>query len=638
MDGNEREQSGGMNITSLRLEQYKRKQAAATLIMPAIDEAQMLMLKYSPEILDELEGLARGKRQYAAVVVDCTICGYGFPSELLVEASRLVDCIIELRGALVFLRTDSACAIVKEYISSAPTFRVFSSYAELFDFSPQLAKFIKTTMGTDAGFDAQSADLAQQILLSAIPVMTKQGIAQKAAIEQTSNENHVLSLIDNYSPVASLMQRSKNRLSEDEVLLSLRELEQKNLIFPLFAKIPFLATCFKNRRTVSLEEYLTNCRILPQSRVDELNLHLGGVTKKERMSLGAFSVKKGVLTARLLEVAMQDLAFYTQSDTTKNKAGKAAATAEEERVQSLVGYLASTDPMSLLQNMATNRETGVLSVENRDMQFKASFEVGKASHARMGKLHGNDAIVEFASAWRQGIFVFIKREPPADLLQPTCKLTKALEKLMLDAALAQDNTEVVWKKLSKGSGTILEKVEKNRPKLEGEPLYDLKENHPISTVQMEMVKNLWQHFDGLTPISRVVKDIGTVTTADAAWATDLMLEYNLVRIPDGDLTAPVEKFQRLTTAICDHIGSERNSAFLRLSLRDTLGFSGRARVFSLSKKGEVGVNMAALKQSGISLSDVLSDLENWQVKYIEYVNQDLDRALLLSIIKNVHQG
>jgi hypothetical protein len=34
---------------------------------------------------------------------------------------------------------------------------------------------------------------------------------------------------------------------------------------------------------------------------------------------------------------------------------------------------------------------------------------------------------------------------------------------------------------------------------------------------------------------------------------------------------------------------------------------------------------------------VVSDLENWQVKYIEYVSQDLDRAALLSIIREVHE-
>src|SRR5690606_33837135 len=178
-----RERSTGSerSISQTRLDEVKVRQATATQRLPAsgVDEDKFLMLKYSPELLEELEQLARGRRQYEGVVVDCTLCGYVFPTEIIVEAAKLVDSFTELRGSLVFLRTDSACAIVKEYISSAPTFRVFSSYAELFDFSPSMANFIKSTVGDTAGFDAQGTDLAQQILLSAVPVLTKQGLVQK---------------------------------------------------------------------------------------------------------------------------------------------------------------------------------------------------------------------------------------------------------------------------------------------------------------------------------------------------------------------------------------------------------------------------------------------------------------------------
>jgi hypothetical protein len=98
----------------------------------------------------------------------------------------------------------------------------------------------------------------------------------------------------------------------------------------------------------------------------------------------------------------------------------------------------------------------VLSVEFRDMQFRALFDTGKISHAKLGKLLGNAAVIEFASVWKQGIFVFIQRTPPADLSKDNCKVSKALDKLLLDAALAADNTEVTWKKLPKGAESVLE--------------------------------------------------------------------------------------------------------------------------------------------------------------------------------------
>src|SRR5690606_15068441 len=119
--------------------------------------------------------------------------------------------------------------------------------------------------------------------------------------------------------------------------------------FPLFPKIPFLASSFKNQRSISLKEYLIGCKILPQSVVEDLSVQLQGSSKKQGMGIGVLAVKKGKLTARLLEVAQQDLAFYTQVEDSGSKVGKVSTTGEEERIQSLVGYLASTDPMSLLQ-------------------------------------------------------------------------------------------------------------------------------------------------------------------------------------------------------------------------------------------------------------------------------------------------
>lgn len=603
------------------------------------DQENIVVLKYGSEIMDELHALAASDHLYEAVIIDTTLCGYLFPAENIIEAARLVNSLVEVTGALIFLRIDSATAIVRESITSAPSIRIFESFAEIFDFSPAVMRFIKTRLGKAAGFEEAGADLSQQILMAAVPSFTQAGLAKKTEIEAPGKLNHVMALIDNYSPVAAIIQRSAERLTENQVLEALKELETKKMIFPIFAKVPFLVNSFKSRRSFTLEEYLMGCKILNQSQVDELLLELQGTNLRERMNIGALAVKRGKITSRMLEIALSDQAFYGQSETNKTKTKmSSAATSDEAKVQSLVGHLGSTDPMSLLQNMATNRETGVLSVENRDMQFKAHFETGKPVHARIGKLHGNKAVMEFASAWNQGIFVFIKRDPSEDLTKDTCKVTKALEKLLLDAALAQDNTQVVWAKLPRGADSVLEKDESKKEKLEGAPLMDIKEKKPISKTEMELVKRVWDSLDGLTPISRTIKIMGDITTSDFSWAVGMLLDHNLATVPDGDIRGPITKFQKLVLGIREHIGSDRNSAFLRLSFRDSLGYSGRARVFILSSKGEVDVDMAAARSSGTSLSTVIADLENWQVKYIEYVSQDLDRGVLLGIIRSVHES
>lgn len=604
-----------------------------------VSEDDIVVLKYSPEILDELEGLSKGKHRFEAVVVDSTNYGFLFPAEILIEASRLVESLVELRGAILFLKTDCAAAIIRESLTGVPTFRVFGSYSEIFDYSPALTKYVKSALGTSAGFEEEGTDLSRQILLSSIPILTSQGLDLKTSFEKPGKLNRVLVLIDNYSPIASIIARSHEKFTEEELLEVIRELEKAKLIHPIFKRVPFLANCFKNQSSFSLDEYFKGCQILTQPQIDELMLELQGTPLKERMNVGTLAVKKGMLSSRVLEVALQEQAFYGQSntdDTTKVK-GASSATAEESRVQSLVGHLGSTDPMSLLQNMATNRETGLLSVENRDMQFKAHFENGKPVHARIGKIHGDSAVVEFASAWKHGIFVFIKRNPSIDLTKDTCKLTKPLDKLLLDAALAQDNMEIVWKKLPNGIDSSLEKNEDKKAKLEGDPLIEPREKQKLTVAQMELVKRVWEACDGLSSISRLIKNLGEITTSDACFAIDVLLEYEMVTVPDSDLSKPLEKFQSLVMAIREHLGNERNSAFLRLSFRDTLLNSGRARVFILSPKCEVGVDMSAARRASTSLSLVLGDLENWQVKYIEYVSQEIEKSVLLSIIREVHE-
>lgn len=597
-------------------------------------QENIMILKYGPELLDELRGLAEGNHLFEAIIIDNTLSAYLFPAEVLVEASKLVDQLLEHRGAIMFLKADSAIAIIKETLTTAPSLRIFNSYSEIFDYSPSVTKFIKSTLGSEAGFEEEGTDLAQQILMSSTPVMTQDGLDRKTNLEESNKINKVLTLIDNYSPLASIRMRSKEKMTEDEFLEILRDMEKQNLIFPIFAKVPFLVNCFKSQGSFSLEEYFANCKILTAAQIDALQLELQSTKLKERMEFGPLAVKREMLSARVLEVALEDQAFYGPSDSAK-KSSSAAATAEEATVQSLVGHLGSTDPMSLLQNMATNRESGILSVEYRDMQFKAHFDQGRPAHARIGKLHGNKAVIEFASAWKQGIFVFIKRDPSSDLTKDTCKLTKPMDKLLLDAALAQDNMEVVWKKLPQGPDTPLEKDEEEKDKLDGE-LLEPREKQPLTDEQKELAKRVWNALDGLLSVSRVIKSLQDVTTSDAAFVIEVMLEYGLVKVPEGNLNDALKRYQQLVSDLKEQLGNERNSAFLRLSFRDTLGYSGRARCFILSPKCEVGVDMSSARRAETSLSQVLQDLENWQVKYIEYVSQELDKATLLEIIRKAH--
>lgn len=598
-------------------------------------QENVLPLIFGPDLLDELAGVAQTKRAFEAVIVDCRKSGFVFPAETMLEASMAAMKLLEPHGNLAFVKTDKVVVVVKTSLLGDMMLHSFDAMTDVFGFSPTLAYHILKAIGSVGQEGAATSDLAEQILMSTIPVLTPFGIKLKVGMESGKRRNLVLAAIDNYTPLSLMLQRLQDRLNREEVLEELKDLEHSGAISPIFAKIPFLVYCFRNQVPFKLLTYLVEARLISQSQLDEI-LFLAQNTKgRERLSVGAQCVAKGFISARQLEIALQDQAFYGQrSDGNKEKAVEAE---REHHVQSLVGHLGTTDPMGVLQSLTNNRESGVLSVEYKDMQFRALLESGKVTFARVGKLKGNDAIVEFASTWKDGVFVFIDRQPPADLVDEACKTTRLLDKLLLDSALAHDNIAVVWKKLPRAADTSLEKLEDTNQLLDSGQLVDPQENYPLTAQDVDVMKRLYKELDGLASVNAVIKRLGNITTISAATAINRLLHYQLCKVPASDLHAPLRKFQDIAAEVAEILGKDRTQALLRLSLQSSAGYSVRARMFNIGTAGEIGVDLATARQAGTSLTAITKDLEDWQVRFIEYVSQELDKDVLRNIVYRVHQ-
>ncbi len=612
-------------------------EGTTTILAPGQAQENIVVLAYGPNFLDELGGLAQAKTVYDVVVVDATQSGFLFPAESMVEAARQAKKMLAVGGALVLVKADKAAALVKESLVGQLSFHVFDTHAELYDYSPSLARHVQSVLGNGAGQVAESTDLSEQVLMSSTPVLTAFGIKLKAGMESSRRRNAVLALIDNYTPLSAIVSRlvGQATMNAEEVMEELRSLEQVRAIFPIFARVPFLVHCFRNRIPFKLKDYLLASRLITQDQLDELVFEQQSTRGKPKLSLGSLSVAKNYLTTRQLEIAMQDQAFYGQGGEPE-KVKIVAASGTQTQVQSLVGHLGTTDAAGVLQNLATNRESGVLSVEHKDLQFRGLFDQGRLTHAKLGRIKSNDAVIEFVSAWSEGIFVFIQREPPADLADQSCKLTKQIDKLLLDAALAQDKMKAVWNKLPKGAGSPLEKLPDSQHLLESGTMVDLQEKTPLTPRDLEVMQKLYRALDGLTPVAATVRQIGDVPTWEAAMAVERLLHYGLVSIPAMDVTGPLDKFQQIVAGVGGKLGMERNIALLRLSLQAVQGYSVRARMFNIGSAAEIGLDLAAARSAGTSLSAVLKELEDWQVKYIEYVSQELDRQELRDIVYKVH--
>jgi hypothetical protein len=523
------------------------------------------------------------------------------------------------------------------------SFIPFENYAELYDYSPSLHKHVQDALGktlkSGEPIKIENTDIAQQVLMSTTPVLTESGIKLKVQVDTSSSLTAVLAAIDNYTPVATILHRltELGLGRESDIIKRLNRLENAKAIYPIFPRVNFLANCFKNQIAFSIADYLVAAELITKDQLDELLLELNSTFKNERLSLGALALKKQYFNARELEIILQDQAYYGQN-ADKDKVKPLKTIDEESQVQSLVGRLGITDPGNLLQNIAQNRETGVLSAEYKDLQFRSLFETGRPTHARLGQISGNAAIIEFVTCWREGVFVFTQRTPPPDLVEAKSALTKPLDNLLLDSALAKDNLDVTLSKLQKGLDSILEKTQDDKNILENENLLDPDDQTPLPTRDITLMKQLWQELDGLSTLAVAIRRLSGATTVEGAKAAERLLNYRLVMVPKEELAHQLDKFRKLCQAILGKIGAERGIAFLRLSLKETIGYSIHARMFILGANGEVGIDLASARSAGASLSSVIRAIEDWQVKFVEHASQEIKPDVLISLIREVHQA
>ena len=602
----------------------------------SVAHENVLVLKYGPQVLDELEGLLRGKRTFDVIIIDTTQAGFLFASEEMIAAATFARSLLEVQGAIVFVKHDKAAAFVKESPAGFLSFHLFESFSSVYDYSTSIAKHIQQAMGESIEIKRESTDLSEQILFTVIPVLTTFGIKLKSGVEGSRRRNLVLAAIDNYTPLNSVSQRLSEILAFSELLDELRGLEQIGAIYPIFPKIPFLVEEFRNGKTFKLKDYLLEARLITPEQLDDIIFAMQNTKGAQRLSLGAMCVAKGVLSARQLEICLQDQAFFGQQRGGEKKKRHIETT--DSHVQSLIGNLVSTDPAGVLQNLSSNRASGVLTVDYRDLSFRAVYEQGKLAHAKQAKLKGNAAVTEFVSVWKEGVFVFLERSAPADLATDDCKVTRPLDKLLLDSALASDNIEAVWKKLDKASKSVLEKLPDSQNLLNSGQLVDPQEQYALSDEEVNDMQRVWKAADGLSTIEDITKRLGDVKTLQTAMAVNRLLHYALVQLPKSDLATPLAKFRNIISLVSEKIGVDHSDALLRISLRESQGYSAVARSLIIGVACEIGVDMAAAKAASLSLSSIVKALEDWQVKYIEHVSQELDKVQLREIVFKVYHG
>ena len=606
-----------------------------------------LTYSYKENLFAEFERLVREEKRYDGLIVDLMQTGFSVPLDIMIKFHSYARRLLKAQGVFLFIKADAAVTLTKDDPGGGLTFNVYDSPFGIFARYPLLADYVCATV---SGIDRRRMrgggnTLANHILFTSVPVLTERGTKMRGAFEMHPPQNWLIQFIDDYSSIEAIarLMEGHHAIHPDETVRLMQELETEKLIYPVFTRIHFLSSCYHNHKPFRLGRYMVAAGIISAQQLEEL-LELQqeeGWGRKEKTFLGLLAIRKGFLNTRELEILLHDQYLYGgyhKADSVESTPASRKHSMETMK-NSMIGSLGAIDCAGLLQSISTAKKTGTLQVEDRDKSIVIAFHDGKPTQAKMGNLRGPDAVVEFLVSWSEGIFVFRDGVPTLEL-DETCALRFPLDKMLLDAALFQDNVNYILK-MQPGEGTvILERVwnfDEQWRNLSRLPLKYFDET-PVNEKDKEKMPLISGLIDGLTTLDEVVYSFDEWPTHKVLRTIQFFIDNKLVQVQQTSLFKPLTVFQRIAGELQQYLGPEDNRAMLEASLHYVHGDSAAAQRFHIDKEGRVSVNLSQVKASGTPVSVALIELRRWMEAYLAYARRQLDPRTVDGAIARVVQG
>src|SRR5690242_14418583 len=108
-------------------------QGTTTLLLSGSAEDSVIGLRFGPELVDELTGLAAAKQIYDVIVIKSEGTDLTFGVDLLMEVAQIACKLLSLQGGIVFATSEKALAVVRETLMGMLSFHAFDNLAELYD-------------------------------------------------------------------------------------------------------------------------------------------------------------------------------------------------------------------------------------------------------------------------------------------------------------------------------------------------------------------------------------------------------------------------------------------------------------------------------------------------------------------------
>ncbi|MBX9568105.1 MAG: DUF4388 domain-containing protein [Candidatus Obscuribacterales bacterium] len=606
-----------------------------------------LTYSYRENLFAEFERLVREEKRFDGLIVDLMQTGFSLPLDIMIKFHSYARRLLKPQGVLLFIKADAAVTLTKDDPGGGLTFNIYDSPFGIFARYPLLADYVCATV---TGIDRRRMrgggnTLANHILFTSTPVLTERGTEIKSAFELHPPQNWLLQFIDDYSTIEGIarLMEGHHGIHPDESVRLMQELETDRIIYPVFTRIQFLASCYHNHKPFRLGRYMVAAGIITAAQLEEL-LELQqeeGWGRNQKTFLGLLAVRKGFINTRELEILLHDQYLYGgyhKADSTETSAASKKRSMETMK-NSMIGSLGAIDCAGLLQSISTAKKTGTLNVEDRDKNIVIAFHDGKPTQAKMGKLKGPDAVVEFLVSWTEGIFVFRDGVPTLEL-DEACALKFPLDKMLLDAALFQDNANQIISMQPGERNVILERVwnfDDIWRVLSKQTLRYFDET-PVSEKDKEHMPRIGSLIDGLTTLDEVIKSYDEWTTHMVLKTVQFFIDNKLVQVQQTSLFKPLSVFQKIAGELQQYLGPEDNRTMLEVSLHYVHGDSPAAQRFHIDKDGRVSVNLSQVKASGTPVSVALLELRRWMEAYLAYARRQLDPRTVDGAIARVVQG
>lgn len=590
------------------------------------------------DIVSELRALIAQGKSFDQLILALDEVGFNLPAKYLVKFVDYAPKLLDEGGTMAIIGKAVALTLTNPGLGQDIKIRTFSPVDSLFTRFPSMISKVKDQLPEFIYLSEETVNLSfrHNLLRMSAPALTPAGQVRRNRANEADPEEYCLLGIDGHRQVSTIINVMKDTkgITESDALKLLRSLESKKQIFPLTSRVDFLASCYEKKTPVRLGRLMVASGLLSESQLIALLEIQADLQETQgiRKLLGTLALEYGYLSEIYLSQLLQDqTVFSEQMNPRQHGTSDGTAIARQQKQDSLFGSLATMDQSVLTQSIASSKLTGILFVEGEKGNFTLVFDDGTPVAARLNKLKGKEALLEFMSIWNEGLFSF-HNQAIDKYLNADCLLKYPLSRALMDAALIADISQKIISSLPQNEETIFERVwnfEESFAVASKEPII-LADETTVKPVAVPLIAELSLYFDGLSSIREIVINAQHLPRHTILQYMDWMQQKSLLILPDDELSSMIDSLRQEINEVSTTLGGE--DAFNLLEMSKELSIDGSQMADILQVRPATGpyLDHTKLRQFGLPVSLVAKAIKTWRSTYIaclRRVDKDLSDKL-----------